>query len=99
MNLQVLKILPIKHSDTFQVLITGLTPQKFTMTVETDYINNQPLQIIQGDDHFHTFFECHRELAQKVYELVYKVHNQEELNFPINLGDFDEILSPATNLS
>ena len=96
MNLQVLNISPIKHSHTFQVVIIGLTQQKFTMTVETDYINNQPLQIIQGDDHFHTFFQWHRELAEKVYALVHQVSNQQKLDFPISLGEFSELIEPAT---
>jgi hypothetical protein len=95
MNLQVLKILPLQQNNTFQVVIIGLTQHQFTMTVETDYINNQPLQIIQGDDHFHTFFQWHRELAEKVYELVYQVYNQEELDFPISLGEFYEVIEPA----
>ncbi|MEA5536820.1 hypothetical protein [Crocosphaera sp. XPORK-15E] len=63
----------------------GQTQHQFTMTVETDNLCNQPLQIIQGDDKFHSLFQWNRELAQKIYELVAQVYNQHPLNFPISL--------------
>jgi hypothetical protein len=100
MNLQVKKICPFLNKNTFQVMVEmGQTQHQFTMTVETDNLFNQPLQIIQGDDKFHSLFQWNRELAQRIYELVYQVYNQEELNFPISLGKFDEVQEPALNLS
>ncbi len=89
MNLQVLKI-SRKQNNNFQVVVEmGQTQHQFIMTVETDRINNQPLQIIQGDDKFHSLFLWHRELAQKIYELVHQVYHQEHLDFPIILDEFD----------
>lgn len=98
MNLQVLKILPTRQNNTFQIVVEmEQTQHQFTMTVETDHINNQPLQIIQGDDKFHSLFQWHRELAQKIYELVAQVYNQYAPNFPVSLGEFDSVQEPALN--
>lgn len=89
MKLRLLNILPNPHNNTCQVIVEAeRVKYQFTMTVETDYINNQPLQIIQGDDKFHSLFQWQRELAQKVYELVAQVYNQKTLDFPIILGEF-----------
>jgi formyltetrahydrofolate synthetase len=98
MKLQVLKILPILNNNTFQVVIEiGTKQHQFTMTVETDNLCNQVLQIIQGDDKFRTFFQWHRELAEKIYELVATIYNQEPLDFPVSLGEFD--IEQPQNLS
>lgn len=90
MNLRVLKILPNSQNNTYQVIVEIERVQhQFMMTVETERLDNQLIQIIQGDDKFHALFQWHRELAQKVYELVAQVYNQEHLDFPIILGKFD----------
>jgi hypothetical protein len=89
-NLRVLNILPNPQNNTCQVMVEIERVQhQFTMTVETDHLGNQPIQIIQGDDKFHALFQWHRELAQKVYELVAQVYNQKHLDFPMILGNFD----------
>ena len=37
----------------------------------------------------HALFQWHQKLAQKVYELVAQVYNQEPLDFPIILSEKD----------
>ncbi len=89
MNLQVLKISPIKQDNFFQVIVKlGEKKAKFTMEVETEELFNQSLNTIKGDANFHYLFEYNRDLAQKIYNLVAQVYQQESINFPVNLGEF-----------
>lgn len=98
MKLQVLSILPRKPNNTFQVVIKMDQEQhQFTMAVETDKLCNQPLHIVQGDNQFHSLFQWNRELAQTIYELVNNVYCQENINFPVSLGDFNFVEEPAIN--
>ena len=90
MNLQVLEIRPSSHNKSCQVRVKiNQVEHQLTMRVETELLNHQPLQIIQGDENFHRLFQRHRELAQKIYALVSKIDNQENFDFPVNLNDFD----------
>lgn len=96
MNLQVLKISPIKQDNFFQIIIkVGEKIAKFTMEVETEELFNQTLNIIKGDANFHSLFEYNRDLAQKIYNLVAQVYQQESINFPVNLGEFIQEKEPV----
>ncbi len=96
MNLQVLKISPIKQDNFFQVIVKlGEKMAKLTMEVETEELFNQTLNTIKGDANFHSLFEYNRDLAQKVYNLVAQVYQQESINFPVNLGEFIQEKEPV----
>lgn len=58
MNLQILKISPILNHKIFEVMVKiDQAKHQFTMTVETEKLGNQSLQIIQGDDRFHLNYD------------------------------------------
>lgn len=96
MNLQVLKVSPLKQDNFFQVIVKiGKKTAQFRMEVETEQLFNQTLNTIKGDPNFHSLFENNRDLAQKVYNLVAQVYQRESINFPVNLGDFIQEKQPV----
>lgn len=98
MNVRVLKILFNSENNTFQVIVEiNQIQHNFNLNIETDLLNNQPLQIIQGDEKFHELFQWNRELGQKIYEMVSQVYKQENLDLPINLEDLELSAEPALN--
>lgn len=98
MNVRVLKIVFNPENNTFQVIVDiNQIQHNFNLNIETDLLNNQPLQIIQGDEKFQELFQWNRELGQKIYEMVSQVYKQENLDLPINLDDLELSAEPALN--
>jgi len=98
MNVRVLKIVSNPENNTFQVIVEiNQIQHNFNLNIETDLLNNQPLQIIQGDEKFQELFQWNRELGQKIYEMVSQVYKQENLDLPINLEDLELSAEPALN--
>lgn len=86
------------ENNTFQVIVDiNQIQHNFNLNIETDLLNNQPLQIIQGDEKFQELFQWNRELGQKIYEMVSQVYKQENLDLPINLDDLELSAEPALN--
>jgi hypothetical protein len=98
MNVRVLKIVFNPENSDFQVIVEiNQIQHNFNLNIETDLLNNQPLQIIQGDEKFQELFQWNRELGQKIYEMVSQVYKQENLDLPINLEDLELSAEPALN--
>jgi hypothetical protein len=98
MNVIVLKIVFNPENNNFQVIVEiNQIQHNFNLNIETDLLNNQPLQIIQGDEKFQELFQWNRELGQKIYEMVSQVYKQENLDLPINLEDLELSPEPALN--
>jgi hypothetical protein len=98
MNVRVLKIMFNLENTNFQVIVEiNQIQHNFNLNIETDLLNNQPLQIIQGDEKFQELFRWNRELGQKIYEMVAQVYKQENLDLPINLDDLELSAEPALN--
>ena len=90
MNVKVLSIKPSRNSENFQVTayIIGTERHEFTMTVETDTIAGEKINLIKGDKNFCHIFRFNQNVAIALYELVSKVNRGQSVELPAEIGNF-----------
>jgi hypothetical protein len=102
MNVKVLSINPAKEIRTFDVVVLiGVEQHQFTMTVETDIIAHQEIQVTNGDEHFLKTFKFNQRVALGISKLVSKVYNGQAVELPADIGEFypKEIASYGSRIS
>lgn len=88
MNVKVLSI-ERRDSEKFQATACiGTEQHEFTMTVETDTIAGEKINLIKGDKHFCHIFRFNQNIAVALYELVSKVNRGQSVKLPAEIGNF-----------
>ncbi|MUG99723.1 hypothetical protein F7734_48560 [Scytonema sp. UIC 10036] len=88
MNVKVLSIEPTQEFKTFYVtVVIGEDICQFTMTVETDTIANQNIQILNSDENFLKTFQFNQKLAADISNLVFLVYNHQPIKLPVDMGE------------
>ncbi len=59
------------------------------MSIDIDVVADRQIQIINADTHFQDFFKFNLELDRAISKLVSKVYNNEPVELPIIVGEFN----------
>lgn len=87
MNVKVLSI-ERRDSENFQVTACiGTERHQFTMTVETDTIAGQKINLIKADKHFCQIFKFNQDVAIALYELISKFNRGQSVELPAEIGN------------
>ncbi|MFB2896429.1 hypothetical protein ACE1CI_26255 [Aerosakkonemataceae cyanobacterium BLCC-F50] len=77
------------HQDGLQVVVLlGDSQKNFTFTVRKAKIGNRELTIFSENENFAKTFQFHDNIGIEITNLVKKVAQGENLNFPIPVSDF-----------
>ncbi|MFB2920042.1 hypothetical protein [Aerosakkonema funiforme] len=89
MNVRVMLIEPSTNPKAFNVVVLiGKSDYTFTITVETDKIAEQEIQITNGDDFFCQTFQFNQIVGVEICKLVSKIYNHQVVKLPVDVGEF-----------
>ncbi len=76
--------------ETFDVIaLIGEVRYLFKMSVDIDVVAKQQIQIINADTQFQETFKFNLELDRTISKLVSKVYNNEPVELPVIVGEFN----------
>jgi hypothetical protein len=89
MKAKILSIESDKKEKQFQVIVLiGNKKHQFTLTVEIFTVANHTIESVRGNYNFLEVFRFTQNLAVEIYNIVLKVYHNQQIDLPIELGNF-----------